>query len=170
MLWIDRLIDEHLRRLYRMDQQLYLQDMHVVPVEYERYTLEPWAVTLGTTSSTPEDHHVTLNRFYDNLCTDCRIDFEAIYTDDVQIYDYADRLNGLPAVSEHLSKITQLHYLRQYKTLVVCEGNLCISYAINFFAGAGATRAATGRRCTALKMERSPRNGGCMTMRYSGMP
>lgn len=110
-----------------------LQEMQLIPLEYQPYSLEPWAVTLGTTSSTPEQRHAVLSIFFDSLCSNCTIDTGAIYAENIVVHDYTTTLNGRPAVGEHLNKLTRLPNLQPYKTLAVCQEDLCISYTIRFF-------------------------------------
>lgn len=68
------------------NQQMLLQEMQLIPLEYQPYSLEPWVVTLGTTSSTPEQHHAVLSIFFDSLCSNCTIDTGAIYAENIVVH------------------------------------------------------------------------------------
>ncbi len=131
MLWIDRLADGHVAENYAAwDQQGFVEGLGWAAVDYPDYTVAPWGVTLGTTSSTPEDHHAVLNTLFDSFCTGCTADYAALYAEDVVAHDYNQTLEGLTAVSEQFGKLTQLSALERVDTKVVCEGDMCISYLI----------------------------------------
>lgn len=137
MLWIDRMVDGRVVEAYTAwNQQSFMQDMGWATTTYPLTTVEPWGIKLGTTSSTPAEHHAVLNKMVDGLCTGCNPDFSAFYADTVVVHDYTANYEGLAAASEQFSKLTLLPDLNQDKTLSVCEGDLCVSYLVLSFAGA----------------------------------
>lgn len=136
LLWIDKLIDGHVTENYgAWDQQGFMQKMGWQTVDYPDFTVKPWGIKLGTTTSTPSEHHKVLTTLYDSFCVGCEPEYKAAYKDQVVVHDYTTNLNGLNKVSNQLKRFASLPELKQDTSLSVCEGDLCVSYLIFSFAG-----------------------------------
>jgi len=131
LMGIDRFVDGRLTEGHAAwDQAGTMEAVGWAAVDYPDSANVPWGLTLGATGSTPADHHAVLDALYGNYCAGCTPDFAAVYADDVVVHDYQQTLDGLPVLSNQIGVLNQLADLTVDSKLAVCEGDMCISYAI----------------------------------------
>ncbi len=130
LMGIDRMVDGRITETRgSWDQAGFMEFLGWSSVDYPDHESTAWGLTLGTTSSTPADHHAVLDALYANYCAGCAPDFALLYAEDVVVHDYLRTFDGQPTLSAQIGVLNQLADLQVDSTLAVCEGDLCVSYA-----------------------------------------
>lgn len=110
------------------DQAGFLEGLGWATVDYPNVTQQPLGLVLGTTGSTPADHHAVLDQLYAAFCAGCTLDTASVYADTAIVHDYLETYTGSAAIGEQIAALQALPGLAVEDSHSVCEGNMCISY------------------------------------------
>jgi predicted ester cyclase len=135
MLSLTYVVDGKATRDYgAWNQQYVLEFFGFAPAEYN-FEMQPWDVRLGTTSTTPEEHHAALAEMYANVAEGAVEEAVLAYANGVLIHDYLQDTEGVDAAFAMYQSLVGLPDFRTEETNIVCEGDLCITFVIDSFAG-----------------------------------
>jgi predicted ester cyclase len=111
------------------NSQLFNQDMGWAEDEYT-LTSQPWDVRLGETSTTPAEHHRTLQAFLNQLASGVNApeNYALAYHEDVVVHDYLGDLSGITELMAAYDPTISLPGFRGVQSEIVCEGDLCVSW------------------------------------------
>lgn len=111
------------------NQQAFLQDMGWAEPTYT-FDAQPWAVELGSTSTTP-DQHLFMIRTVFNATASSNIQnvFPRYYDPNVVVHDYLGDLVGLDALIAHEERLQTIPGFTPIESQFVCDGDLCLAYA-----------------------------------------
>lgn len=107
----------------------FMQFMGWAPVEYT-FDTHPWAVKLGSTTTTPTEHHQAVQVMWDALGSGKPATIADAYADDVVTHDYLSTLNGVETTVAMYRSLAALPGFTVERSNIVCEGDLCASAAV----------------------------------------
>lgn len=109
----------------------FMQFMGWAPKDYTFQT-QPWAVSLGQTSTTPAEHHQMLQAMWDGLANGDAAPMAAAYAAEVVTHDFLGTVNGAEATSAMYSNLAALPGFTVERSGIVCEGDLCATGAVTY--------------------------------------
>jgi ketosteroid isomerase-like protein len=111
------------------NQVEFLQFMGWAPVEYT-FDTRPWAVRLGSTSTTATEHHQIVQAMWDALANGDSAAIADAYAEDVVTHDYLSTLEGIEPTVAMYDSLIGLPGFTIERSGIVCEGDLCASAAV----------------------------------------
>jgi len=102
------------------------QFMGWAPVEYT-FNSQPWDMRLGSTSTTPAQHHATLQALWDALSSGGSAADANAYAADVVTHDYLADVSGAEATVAMYDALAGLDGFTLVDTRIICEGDLCLT-------------------------------------------
>ncbi|MCL4250382.1 MAG: nuclear transport factor 2 family protein [Anaerolineae bacterium] len=104
----------------------FYQFMGWAPADYA-FASQPWDVRLGTTSTTPAQHHATLQSLWDALSSGGSAANANAYAAGVVTHDYLADRSGAEATVAMYDALAGLDGFSLVDTRIICEGDLCLT-------------------------------------------
>ncbi|MCC6616803.1 MAG: ester cyclase [Anaerolineae bacterium] len=117
------------------NQVAFMQFMGWAPADYT-FDMQPWSVRVGSTSTSPAQHHQTMQVLWDALGSGSTASLADAYAPDVVTHDYLATVDGVEPTVAMYANLAALPGFTVERSEVVCEGDLCATAAVTSITAA----------------------------------